>query len=90
MRSVVENSSSKQTSGASNFGDLPITGKAVLDVRSDMDDIFSWEKDHQEDWILRKVDVTISEIGSRLGVKTYIVTPPLICEFFFTGAYVDR
>ncbi|KAI1618833.1 hypothetical protein EDD36DRAFT_492214 [Exophiala viscosa] len=71
------------TSGTSNFGDHPYTGTPNLEVRSDKDDIFSWEKEHAETWIIRKVDVAITEAGVRLGVKTAIVNPPLI---YGTGA----
>ncbi|KIV84582.1 hypothetical protein PV11_00355 [Exophiala sideris] len=66
------------TSGTSNFGDHPYTGKPNLEVRGDKDDNFSWEKENAETWIIRKVDVAITEAGIRLGVKTAIVNPPLI------------
>ncbi|CZR54059.1 uncharacterized protein PAC_03942 [Phialocephala subalpina] len=66
------------TSGPSNFGDHVITSEAILGIRLDKDDIFSFEKDGQDDWLLRKVDVAITEAGLRLGVRTYIINPPLI------------
>ncbi|KUJ11031.1 NAD(P)-binding protein [Mollisia scopiformis] len=66
------------TSGTLNFGDHPITGKSFLGIRTDKDDIFSWEKETQDDWLLRKVDIGITEAGLRFGVKTYIVNPPII------------
>ena len=71
---------SHKTSGTSNFGDHPYTGTPDLQVRSDKEDIFSWEKENAEAWIIRKVDVAITEAGLRLGVKTAIVNPPLICR----------
>jgi hypothetical protein len=69
-----------QTSGTSNFGDHPISGTPDLTVRSDDDDIYTWEKERADDWVLRKVDVAVTELGVRLGVKTAIVHPPLICK----------
>ena len=48
-------------------------------MRQDTDAIFDWEKATADDWILRKVDVRITELGLELGVKTHIVNPPLIC-----------
>lgn len=52
-----------------------------MTVRTDKDDIYSWEKEHADTWPSRKVDVTIIEAGERLGVKTIITNPPLICMF---------
>ncbi|KAL6796334.1 hypothetical protein GGI42DRAFT_97897 [Trichoderma sp. SZMC 28013] len=68
------------TSGTSNFGDQPITKVELknVTVRTDKDDIYSWEKEHADTWPSRKVDVTIIEAGERLGVKTIITNPPLI------------
>jgi nucleoside-diphosphate-sugar epimerase len=67
------------TSGTSNFGDHAISGEEVnLSVRSDEDDIYSWESETADKWILRKVDVAITDAGERLNVKTVIVNPPLI------------
>jgi hypothetical protein len=43
-----------QTSGTSNFGDHPISGTPDLTVRSDDDDIYTWEKERADDWVLRK------------------------------------
>ncbi|RFU79624.1 nadp-binding [Trichoderma arundinaceum] len=68
------------TSGASNFGDHPITQpeSKTLKIRTDKDNIYEWERDNSEAWITRKVDVTIIDAGERLDVKTVIVNPPLI------------
>jgi hypothetical protein len=54
-----------------------------LTVRSDEDDIYTWEKAKKDDWILRDVDVAVTDLGGRLGVKTVIVCPPLICELTY-------
>ncbi|KAK4069196.1 hypothetical protein Trihar35433_5775 [Trichoderma harzianum] len=68
------------TSGTSNFGDHPITQPESKDIkiRTDKDDNYGWEKEHSKAWITRKVDVTITDAGERLGVNTVIVNPPLI------------
>ncbi|KAM0251652.1 hypothetical protein ACHAQJ_008112 [Trichoderma viride] len=68
------------TSGTSNFGDHPITQPELrnLKVRTDKDDNYQWEKDNAEAYSARKVNVTITDAGERLGVKTVIINPPLI------------
>jgi hypothetical protein len=77
---VTRTNTTEQTSGTSNFGDHPISGEPNLTIRSDEDEIYSWEKETAEDWILRKVDVAITDAGEHLGVKTAIINPPLICK----------
>jgi hypothetical protein len=48
-------------------------------IRTDKDPNYEWERDNSEAWITRKVDVSITDAGERLGVDTIIVNPPLIC-----------
>jgi hypothetical protein len=74
-----------QTSGTSNFGDHPISGAPDLTIHSDEDDIYGWEKQTADAWILRKIDVAITDLGEQLDVKTAVINPPLICKFRYLG-----
>ncbi|PMD64312.1 NAD dependent epimerase/dehydratase family protein [Hyaloscypha bicolor E] len=72
------------TSGASIIGDWPVTGTRVDEkTYSDVsDDVFELEKMFEREeagWSpVRSVNQLVVESGERLGVKTYIVVPPLI------------
>lgn len=71
----------KQTSGTSNLGDQPITGKYIEDrVFSDKEDIYSYEKmrNEKQPYGQRQTDLTVVETGLEVGVKTYIIMSPLI------------
>jgi hypothetical protein len=65
------------------IGDFPISGdfvskKTYSDVE---DDIYELEKNWPEQHSpVRKVDLFVMEKGEELGVKTYIVSAPLICK----------
>ncbi|KAF4446704.1 hypothetical protein F53441_9637 [Fusarium austroafricanum] len=69
------------TSGTSNFGNRPISKKFTeRRVFLDKDDIYAYEKMREglEPYIQRTADVAVFEMGEELGVRTYIVCPPLI------------
>ncbi|KAE9381141.1 NAD(P)-binding protein [Stipitochalara longipes BDJ] len=72
------------TSGASTLGDWPVSGSRVdSKTYSDLnDDIFEIEKNFEKEepkWSpVRTVNQFVIETGEKLGVKTYIVVPPLI------------
>lgn len=69
------------TSGTSNLGDQPITGKYSEDhVFSDKEDIYSYEKmrNEKQPYGQRQTDLTVIETGLKTGVKTYIIMSPLI------------
>jgi hypothetical protein len=67
-------------------------------VRTDKEDNYKWERENAEAWITRKVDVSITDAGEQLGVKTIIINPPLICvspiqhilAVFYRSANVNR
>jgi hypothetical protein len=66
------------------IGDWPVSGSRVdTKTYSDTEDIFEIEKDFEkkeEGWSpVRSVNQFVIAEGERLGVKTYIVVPPLIC-----------
>lgn len=72
-----------QVSGASMLGDWPVTGDRIDNkTYSDVDDdIYEIEKRFPEDLSpVRKVDQVVVDVGEELGVKTYVVPPPLICK----------
>ena len=78
----------RQTSGASTIGDWPVSGsrvdsKTYSDVK---DDVFAIEKEFEKEepgWSpVRTVNQFVVVTGEKLGVKTYIVVPPLICSSF--------
>jgi hypothetical protein len=71
-----------ETSGASNFGDHPISGSPMDDVRTDKDDIFGWEKSNADGWVTRSVDIAVIEAGEKFNVQTVIINPPIICKCF--------
>jgi hypothetical protein len=66
------------------IGDWPVSGSRVdSSIYSDMEDIFEIEKEfegREEGWSpVRSVNQFVVKEGERLGVRTYIVVPPLIC-----------
>lgn len=66
-------------------GDWPITKDRVdTKVYSDKhENIFELERDWPESFSpVREVNQLVVEVGEKQGVKTYIVAPPLICEFY--------
>lgn len=66
-------------------GDWPITKDPVATkVYSDKNEnVFEIERDWPESFSpVRKVNRLVVEVGEKEGVKTYIVPPPLICEFY--------
>lgn len=71
------------------IGDWPVTGTRVDEkTYSDVsDDVFELEKMFEREeagWSpVRSVNQFVVESGERLGVKTYIVVPPLICTLLF-------
>jgi hypothetical protein len=71
------------------IGDWPVTGTRVdSKTYSDAEtDIFELEKTFEKEeagWSpVRTVDQFVVESGERLGVRTYLVVPPLICMPFF-------
>jgi hypothetical protein len=71
------------------IGDWPVTGTRVDEkTYSDAEeDIFEIEKEFEREeagWSpVRTVNKFVVEMGENLGVSTYIVVPPLICEFLF-------
>lgn len=70
-----------QTSGTSNLGDQPITGKYHEDhVFSDKEDIYAYEKmrNEKQPYAQRQTDLTVIQTGLETGVKTYIIMSPLI------------
>ena len=69
------------------IGDWPVSGTRVDDkTYSDLEDVFEIEKKLEEEekgWSpVRSVNQFVVEAGERLGVKTCIVVPPLICMCF--------
>jgi hypothetical protein len=77
------------------IGDWPVTGtrvdeKAYSDVS---DDVFELEKMLEREeagWSpVRSVNHFVVESGERLGVRTYIVAPPLICESLPSFLYIE-
>ncbi|KAF9765364.1 hypothetical protein IL306_002377 [Fusarium sp. DS 682] len=69
-------------SGTSNFGDRPVSKVYTEERRafSDKDDIYAYEKMREaiEPYHQQTSDVTVFEMGEKLGVKTHIVCSPLI------------
>jgi hypothetical protein len=71
------------------IGDWPVTGTRVDEkTYSDVsDDVFELEKMFEREergWSpVRSVNQFVVESGERLGVKTYIVVPPLTCTLLF-------
>lgn len=68
------------------IGDWPVSGSRVdSKIYSDTEDIFEIEKEFEkkeEGWSpVRSVNQFVIAEGEKLGVKTYIVVPPLICTF---------
>jgi hypothetical protein len=69
------------------IGDWPVSGSRIdSKTYSDIhDDIFAIEKEFEkkeEGWSpVRSVNQFVIAEGERLGVRTYIVVPPLICTF---------
>lgn len=66
------------------IGDWPVSGFRVdSKIYSDTEDIFEIEKEFEKKeggWSpVRSVNQFVIAEGERLGVKTYIVVPPLIC-----------
>lgn len=67
------------------IGDWPVSGSRIdSKTYSDIhDDIFAIEnefEEKEEGWSpVRSVNQFVIAEGERLGVKTYIVAPPLIC-----------
>lgn len=64
--------------------DWPVSGERIdTGIHSDVDeDIFQSEKENLEPWSgVRTVNQLVVRLGEDLGVKTYIVAPPLICIF---------
>lgn len=66
------------------IGDWPVSGSRVdSKIYSDTEDIFAIEKEFEQKeggWSpVRSVNQFVIAEGERLGVKTYIVVPPLIC-----------
>ncbi len=66
------------------IGDWPVSGSRIdSKTYSDMEDIFTIEKAFEKEeagWSpVRSVNQFVIAEGERLGVKTYIVVPPLIC-----------
>lgn len=72
-----------QTSGTSNFADLPIThpkSKAPR-VFSDSDDLWGYEQEHADLNLNGAVDVALVEESLELGVKSVIVNLTMICKW---------
>ncbi|OCL07922.1 NAD(P)-binding protein [Glonium stellatum] len=70
-----------QTSGTSNLGDRPITGKHYEDrIFSDNDDIFGYEvgRNENEPYPQRTTELVITKTGAEVGVKTHIIMSPTI------------
>jgi hypothetical protein len=71
------------------IGDWPVTGTRVDEkTYSDIsDNVFELEKMFEREeagWSpVRSVNQFVVESGERLGVRTYIVVPPLICTLLF-------
>lgn len=66
--------------------DWPVSGERIdTSTHSDVDeDIYQSEKENPEPWSgVRTVNQLVVQLGEDLGVKTYIVAPPLICMFDF-------
>lgn len=66
------------------IGDWPITKDRVdAKIYSDKhDDLYELEKNWRDAFSpVRKVNQLVVEVGEKEGVQTYIVSPPLICEF---------
>jgi hypothetical protein len=66
------------------IGDWPVSGSRVdTKTYSDTEDIFEIEREFEnkeEGWSpVRTINQFVIAEGERLGVKTYIVVPPLIC-----------
>jgi hypothetical protein len=65
------------------LGDWPESGERIdTSFHSDLhEDIYDLEKSFPEDYSpVRKVNQIVVQTGEQLGVRTYIVPPPLICE----------
>lgn len=68
-----------------------MTGSRIdTSIHSDVEeDIFKLEKNHPEKLSpVRDVDLLVAELGEQCGVKTYIVSPPLICEFLKNDVFI--
>jgi nucleoside-diphosphate-sugar epimerase len=75
---------SLETSGTSNVGDLPITGKYhESHVFSDHENIYAYEKSREALQIYpqRTTDIAVVETGLAAGVKTTIIMSPTIYGF---------
>lgn len=56
-------------------------------VYSDLDDIYSYEKNHRATYSQRVVDLAVVETGEKLGVTTYIIVPPTICKLSYSDKF---
>ncbi|PQE24605.1 hypothetical protein CJF31_00011247 [Rutstroemia sp. NJR-2017a BVV2] len=70
------------TAGASSFGDNPITGsyhetRVFSDTDPDIAEYIKKRNEHTE-YHQRTTDLTVIETGEAVGVRTYIIMPPLI------------
>ncbi|KIL84559.1 nad dependent epimerase dehydratase family protein [Fusarium avenaceum] len=70
-----------QTSGSGSFADNHVSQRYIeTRILSDKDDIYEYEKYREkiEPFPQRSTDVTVVEYGQQLGVRTYIVSSPII------------
>ncbi|EPE28115.1 NAD(P)-binding Rossmann-fold containing protein [Glarea lozoyensis ATCC 20868] len=80
-RQKVTGNSTSYTAGASMVADWPITGSRVdTSIHSDIDeDVYTLERSYDEPWSgVRDVNQIVVAFGEEVGVRTYIVIPPLI------------
>jgi hypothetical protein len=71
-----------QTAGASSLGDNPVTGtyhetRVFSDTDPDIAEYIQKRNAHTE-YHQRTTDLTVLETGEAVGVRTYIIMPPLI------------
>ena len=81
FKSYVSQSKANQTSGTSNLGDRPVSGKYTeTRIFSDKEDIYSYEKyrENIEAYDQRTTDLVVVKTGLEAGVKTYIIMSPTI------------
>jgi hypothetical protein len=78
-----------KTSGASMLGDWPVTGtridsKTYSDTKDNPFDLERAFEKEEPGWSpVRTMNQFVVEQGEKLGVRTYIVVPPLICTIPF-------
>eukprot|EP01117_Protostelium_nocturnum_P019401 TRINITY_DN8408_c0_g1_i1.p1 TRINITY_DN8408_c0_g1~~TRINITY_DN8408_c0_g1_i1.p1 ORF type:complete len:344 (-),score=131.33 TRINITY_DN8408_c0_g1_i1:163-1194(-) len=86
---IIEGQSLRKKSGKRSFGILHTSGTSILsdrnggnysseEIHSDLEDIYSFEKNHEESYSQRITDLAVFENGEKYGVDVRIICPPTI------------